>query len=137
LPVCWLPILLESQSRCTVHSTDVTQINRGDYYTVARLSEAPVPNAKVINLGIGMEGIGCLVTGIMGIVRYQCFNKSGTGNATTSYSENIGAIGLTKVASRRVIQTGAVIMLFLGVFGKLGGIFATLPQPIVGGILSL
>ena len=74
----------------------------GDYYACARLAGAPVPNAKVVNRGIGMEGIGCLVAGIFG-----------TGNGTTSYSENIGAIGLTRVGSRRVVQIGALLMLGL------------------------
>lgn len=95
----------------------------GDYYACSRLSGARVPNATTINRGIGMEGIGCLVAGIFG-----------TGNGTTSYSENIGAIGLTRVGSRRVVQVGAVIMLILAMVGKFGAIFTTIPQPIVGGM---
>lgn len=95
----------------------------GDYYACARLSGAPVPDRKVVNRGIGMEGVGCLMAGIFG-----------TGNGTTSYSENIGAIGLTRVGSRRVVQTGAVIMIGLAVFGKFGALFTTIPKPIVGGM---
>jgi nucleobase transporter 1/2 len=95
----------------------------GDYYACARLSGAPIPDAKVINKGIGMEGVGCMVAGIFG-----------TGNGTTSYSENIGAIGLTRVGSRYVIQVGAVIMIVLAVFGKFGALFASIPTPVIGGI---
>jgi len=95
----------------------------GDYYACARLAGAPVPTPRVINRGIGMEGVGCLVAGVFG-----------TGNGTTSYSENIGAIGLTRVGSRRVIQYGASLMLVLAVFGKFGALFTTIPQPIVGGM---
>ena len=95
----------------------------GDYYACARLSGAPNPTEETINKGIGMEGIGCFIAG--------CF---GTGNGTTSYSENIGAIGLTRVGSRRVIQYGAGIMLVLGLFPKFGAIFASIPGPIVGGM---
>ena len=58
----------------------------GDYYACARLSGAPPPPSHAINRGIGMEGIGCILAGAWG-----------TGNGTTSYSENIGAIGITKV----------------------------------------
>jgi len=76
-----------------------------------------------INRGIGMEGLGCLIAGIIG-----------TGNGTTSYSENIGAIGLTRVGSRRVVQMGAIIMLILGCVGKFGALFTTIPDPIVGGM---
>jgi solute carrier family 23 (nucleobase transporter), member 1 len=95
----------------------------GDYYACARLSGAPVPTAKVINRGITFEGIGCLIAGIFG-----------TGNGTTSYSENIGAIGLTRVGARRVVQAGAVIMIVLGMVAKFGALFTTIPSPIVGGM---
>ncbi|MEQ8281028.1 MAG: solute carrier family 23 protein [Deltaproteobacteria bacterium] len=95
----------------------------GDYFAAARLSGAPTPTKKTINRGIGMEGVGCLIAGVFG-----------TGNGTTSYSENIGAIGLTRVGSRRVVQMGATIMLVLGAFGKFGALFTTIPQPVVGGM---
>ena len=62
-----------------------------------------------INRGIAMEGLGCILAGMWG-----------TGNGTTSYSENIGAIGVTKVGSRRVVQWGAIIMIAFGVFSKFG-----------------
>jgi len=52
----------------------------------------------------------------------------------TSYSENIGAIGLTGVASRYVVQVGAVIMLFAGFIGYWGGLVASIPSPIIGGL---
>ena len=61
----------------------------------------------------------------------------GTGNGTTSYSENIGAIGVTKVGSRRVIQYAAFIMLGFGIVSKLGALFVTIPNPIIGGIFSV
>lgn len=95
----------------------------GDYYACARMSGAPIPDGKTINKGIGMEGIGCLVAGVFG-----------TGNGTTSYSENIGAIGLTRVGSRRVVQYGALLMIVLGAVAKFGALFTTIPQPIVGGM---
>ncbi|MHC1605345.1 MAG: uracil-xanthine permease family protein [Candidatus Methanofastidiosia archaeon] len=93
----------------------------GDYMAAARLSGAHTPTRKVISRGIGMEGVGCLIAGIFG-----------TGNGTTSYSENIGAIGLTKVGSRYVIQVAAVVMMILGVLGKFGGFFAGMPTAVVG-----
>ncbi|MBC8401780.1 MAG: solute carrier family 23 protein [Candidatus Marinimicrobia bacterium] len=95
----------------------------GDYYACARLSGAPIPDDKVINRGITFEGIGCFIAGLFG-----------TGNGTTSYSENIGAIGLTRVGSRRVVQVGGVIMIILGTVSKFGALFTTIPAPIVGGM---
>ena len=93
----------------------------GDYYACARMSEAPVPTSRMISRGLGAEGLGCLIAGILQ-----------TGNGTTTYSENIGSIGLTKVASRRVIRAGAIVMLVIPIIGKFGATLATLPQPVVG-----
>jgi len=93
----------------------------GDYYACARISEAPVPTGRMISRGLGAEGLGCLVAGILQ-----------TCNGTTTYSENIGSIGLTRVASRRVVRCGAAVMLVIPIIGKFGALLATLPQPVVG-----
>ena len=61
----------------------------GDYYACARLAGAPPPPKHAVNRGIAVEGLGCIIAGVFG-----------TGNGTTSYSENIGAIGVTKVRRR-------------------------------------
>jgi xanthine/uracil permease len=93
----------------------------GDYHSCAKISEAPPPTERMISRGLGSEGVGCLIAGILQ-----------SGNGSTSYSENIGAIGLTRVAARRVIKAGAIIMLVIPFIGKLFAVFATLPQPVVG-----
>ena len=38
------------------------------------------------------------------------------------------------MASRRVLQWGALIMMLFGTIGKFGALFVTLPDPIVGGM---
>uniref|UniRef100_W5NHW4 Si:dkey-106n21.1 n=1 Tax=Lepisosteus oculatus TaxID=7918 RepID=W5NHW4_LEPOC len=95
----------------------------GDYYACARLSGAPPPPTHAINRGIAIEGIGCILAAIWG-----------TGNATTSYSQNIAALGITKVGSRMVLQSAGVLMILLGLFGKFGAIFITIPNPVIGGM---
>ncbi len=94
----------------------------GDYHAVARLSGVGAPSEKRINHGIGMEGLMNVFAGIMGA------------GGSTSYSENIGAIGLTGVASRYVVQVGAAIMLVIGFIGYFGQLIATIPSPIIGGL---
>ncbi|XP_052247369.1 solute carrier family 23 member 1-like isoform X1 [Dreissena polymorpha] len=98
----------------------------GDYYACARLSGAPPPPVHAVNRGIGVEGICCVLAGAMG-----------SGNGTTSYSENVGAIGITKVGSRRVVQVGGAIMIVLGCLGKFGALFVTIPDPVVGGMFMV
>lgn len=95
----------------------------GDYFAVARIAGVAAPSANRISHGIGMEGVGGVLAGIMG-----------TGNGTTSYGENIGAIGITGVASRYVVQVGAVIMLIVGFIGPFGALITTIPSPIVGAL---
>ena len=43
--------------------------------------------------GIGMEGICCIIAGAYG-----------SGSGSTSYSENIGAIGITKVSPKMLLK---------------------------------
>ncbi|KAJ1091481.1 hypothetical protein NDU88_004605 [Pleurodeles waltl] len=95
----------------------------GDYYACARLSWAPPPPIHAINRGIFIEGISCILDGVFG-----------TGNGSTSSSPNIGVLGITKVASRRVIQYGAAFMLLLGMIGKFSALFASLPDPVLGAL---
>ncbi|XP_049749331.1 solute carrier family 23 member 2-like isoform X5 [Elephas maximus indicus] len=95
----------------------------GDYYACARLVGAPTPPRHAINRGIGIEGLGCLLAGAWG-----------TGNGTTSYSENVGVLGITQVGSRMVIVAAGCVLLLMGVFGKIGAAFATIPTPVIGGM---
>uniref|UniRef100_A0AAQ5X1R9 Solute carrier family 23 member 1 n=1 Tax=Amphiprion ocellaris TaxID=80972 RepID=A0AAQ5X1R9_AMPOC len=95
----------------------------GDYYACARLSGAMPPPVHAINRGIFTEGVCCIIAGLLG-----------TGNGSTSSSPNIGVLGITKVGSRRVVQYGAGIMFLLGSVGKFTGLFASLPDPILGGL---
>lgn len=94
----------------------------GDYHACSHMAGGGDPTPKQISRGIGCEGIGCFLTGIFG------------GFSSTSYSENIGLVGLTKVGSRYVVQIGAVILILLGFFGKFGAFAAAIPGPVVGGL---
>ena len=96
----------------------------GDYYAAARLCNVPLPPNHAINRGIFVEGLSCVLAGIMG-----------SGGGLTSYSENIGAIGITRTASRQVVAAASLLMITLSIFTKISAIFASLPMPIIGGLL--
>ncbi|XP_071539451.1 solute carrier family 23 member 1-like isoform X2 [Panulirus ornatus] len=98
----------------------------GDYYVCAKISGAPPPPVSAINRGVGIEGLVCMMAGLLG-----------TGNGTTSCSQNIGVIGVTKVGSRRVVQYSAIILILSGVFGKFGALFVTIPEPVVAGVFII
>ncbi|MEM6391471.1 MAG: solute carrier family 23 protein [Planctomycetota bacterium] len=94
----------------------------GDYHACKQMAGGGDPTPKEISRGIGFEGVACSITGCLG------------GFSSTSYSENIGLVGLTKVGSRYVVQIGAVMLIALGLFGKFGALAAAIPQPVVGGL---
>ena len=93
----------------------------GDYHSCAFAAGVDDPTPDQVNRGIGAEGLCCAMSACFGSV------------ATTSYTENIGLIGLTGVASRYVVRIGAVILIFLSLIGKLGALVATMPSPVIGG----
>uniref|UniRef100_A0A671NMD7 Si:dkey-106n21.1 n=1 Tax=Sinocyclocheilus anshuiensis TaxID=1608454 RepID=A0A671NMD7_9TELE len=99
----------------------------GDYYACAPLSGAehvtPPPPTHAINCGIAVEGVGCILAALWS-----------TGNGTTSYSQNIAALGITRVGSRLVLQTAGLLMIILGLFGKFSAVFITIPDPVIGGM---
>ncbi len=94
----------------------------GDYQAMNKACQGPKLTPKQISRGIGFEGVGCFLTGLLG------------GFSSTSYTENIGVVGLTKVASRYVVNIGVVVLIVLGIIGKFGGLVASIPMPIVGGL---
>ncbi|XP_046676697.1 solute carrier family 23 member 1 isoform X2 [Homalodisca vitripennis] len=104
---------------CTVESISY-------YPTVAKMCGAPPPPVHAINRGIGTEGLGTMLAGLWG-----------SGNGTNTFGENVGAIGVTKVGSRRVIQYACVLMLLQGVINKFGAVFIIIPEPVVGGIFCV
>lgn len=94
----------------------------GDYHACAAMAGEPDPTDKQINHGIGSEGIGCLITGLFG------------GFSSTSYSENIGLVGITKVASLFIVMIGSFMLIGMGILTKFAAVVATIPSPVVGGL---
>ncbi|MDP2469760.1 MAG: nucleobase:cation symporter-2 family protein [Candidatus Palauibacterales bacterium] len=52
---------------------------------------------------------------------------------TTSYSQNVGLVNFTGVASRHVTAMAGVLLVGLGLFPKVGALFATIPPSVIGG----
>ena len=51
----------------------------------------------------------------------------------TSFSQNVGLVGMTKVVNRFAIAMGAGILVLAGLFPKIGAIINVMPQPVLGG----
>lgn len=64
------------------------------------------PTRGVVSRGIGLEGFCSVLAGLWG-----------TGGGSTTLTENAHTVAITKVASRRAVEVGAV---FLIVFSFIG-----------------
>ena len=71
---------------------------------------------------------GILADGL-GTVFASLFNAM----PNTSYSQNAGLVAFTGVISRHVGTIAGVILILLGLFPKLGGVIAAMPESILGG----
>lgn len=98
----------------------------GDYYACATTCRVPPPPAHAVNRGIAVEGLCTTLSGAVGC-----------GHGTTTYGGNIGAIGLTKVASRRVFVCVSLVYILFGIIGKFSAVFITIPHPVLGGALII
>lgn len=59
------------------------------------------------------------------------------GPANTTYGENTGVVGMTKIASVYVVGGAAVVAIALSFLGKVSAIISTIPDPVLGGMSML
>ncbi|PRX28023.1 NCS2 family nucleobase:cation symporter-2 [Orenia metallireducens] len=74
-----------------------------------------------ISKGLMADGVGSMLAGVFGA------------GPNTSFSQNVGIIPLTGVASRFVVILAGIILMILGIFPKLGALIAIMPNPVLGG----
>ncbi|XP_039257710.2 solute carrier family 23 member 2-like [Styela clava] len=98
----------------------------GDYYACARIAGAPPPPKHAVNRGLAIEGLGTVLSGLIG-----------TSTGTTSYTQNIGALGITQVASRRVLQVAGIVFFIFGMLGKFGAVVVLIPDPVMAGLFCV
>ena len=51
----------------------------------------------------------------------------------TTFSQNVGLVGMTKIVNRFALATGAVFLVACGLFPKLAAIVSIMPQSVLGG----
>jgi uric acid transporter len=71
--------------------------------------------------GLRVDGLGTLIGGIFNTFPY------------TSFSQNVGLVGVTGVRSRWVCAAGGAFLVLLGLLPKLAVIVASVPQFVLGG----
>jgi xanthine permease len=71
--------------------------------------------------GLRADGIGTMIGGVFNTFPY------------TSFSQNVGLVGVTGIRSRWVTAAGGGIMLFLGFLPKMAALVEAVPQVVLGG----
>ncbi|CAH1437867.1 unnamed protein product [Lactuca virosa] len=98
----------------------------GSYHASSLLVASRPPTPGVVSRGIGLEGVSSILAGLWG-----------TGTGSTSLTENVHTIAVTKMGSRRAVELGACVLIVLSLVGKVGGFIASIPQVMVAGLLCI
>ncbi|KAL8038339.1 hypothetical protein ABFX02_11G100800 [Erythranthe guttata] len=125
-PLQWgIPIFKLRTSIVMIFVSLVASVDSvGTYHTTSMRINAKAPTAGIVSRGIGLEGFCSVLAGLWG---------SGTGS--TTLTENVHTIDVTKVASRKVVEVGAVFMILFSFIGKVGAILASIPQALAAAVL--
>ena len=76
---------------------------------------------QMLTRGLRTDGLGTLIGGIFNTFPY------------TSFSQNVGLVGVTGVKSRFVCVAGGVILIILGLLPKMAALVESLPTFVLGG----
>ena len=97
----------------------------GSYVLVGEvIGKQKVSNGR-INGGVLTESLGSAVSATFG------------GLPTVTYNQNIGALMVTGIGSRYVFATAGAILVVLGLCPKVGAVVASIPGPVIGGLLMI
>ena len=93
----------------------------GDFSATTTGAMDRMPTDKELTGGIVGYGISNIISAFFG------------GLPTATYSQNVGIVSTTKVTSRRVMGTAAVILLAAGLIPKFSSLLTTIPYCVLGG----
>jgi nucleobase transporter 1/2 len=65
------------------------------------------PTAGIVSRGIGVEGVSTVLAGLWG-----------TGVGSSTITENVHTIAVTKMGSRKAVGFGAIVLIVLSIVGK-------------------
>lgn len=95
-------------------------VSTGMFLAVAEMTGRSLSRDDLTR-GLRADGFGTMIGGFFNTFPY------------TSFSQNVGLVGITGVRSRWVCATGGIIMVALGLVPKLAVIVASVPQFVLGG----
>ena len=93
----------------------------GDTSATAKAGAGREATDEEISGATYADGLGTAVAGVFG------------GLPNTSFSQNVGIVGMTGIMSRHVVTIAGAIMVMCGLIPKIGAIIASMPLPVLGG----
>lgn len=93
----------------------------GDASATTKAGAGREATDKEISGATYADGLGTAVAGVFG------------GLPNTSFSQNVGIVGMTGVMSRHVVTIAGVLMIICGLMPKVGAVIASMPLPVLGG----
>jgi len=94
----------------------------GDHMALSNIIGKDLVNDPGLDKTLMGDGIATTVAGLIG------------GPANTTYGENTSVVGMSRVASTKVIAVAAIISIAMSFFGTITTIFSTIPAPVLGGV---
>jgi len=92
----------------------------GMFLALSDITGKPIAQPD-LGAGLRTDGLGTLIGGIFNTFPY------------TSFSQNVGLVGVTGVRSRYVCVAGGIIMIVLGLLPKMAAFVEAIPQFVLGG----
>ncbi|MFA0283479.1 nucleobase:cation symporter-2 family protein [Vibrio sp. 10N.222.55.F12] len=93
----------------------------GDFMALGNNCQTQV-SGKDLKRGLLGDGLGSTLSSIL------------TAMPLASFSQNVGIVGITGVASRYVVAATGGLLILGGLFPKLAAIAVTIPKPVLGGV---
>ena len=97
----------------------------GDHTSLGNIIDKDLIKDPGLDRTLLGDGIATFVAGLLG------------GPANTTYGENTSVVGMTKVASVKVIGMAAIIAIIIGFLGKFTALISTIPNAVLGGVSLL
>ncbi|AWX14914.1 purine permease [Mergibacter septicus] len=92
----------------------------GNFLALGNATQTEI-TGKQLRAGVLCDGLGSALAAVMSTTPFS------------SFSQNIGVISLTGVASRYVVATTGVLLMLAGLFPFLGALIVSIPLPVLGG----
>ena len=93
----------------------------GDATATTQAGAGRIATDEEISGATYADGLGTAIAAVFG------------GLPNTSFSQNVGIVGMTGIMSRHVVTIAGVILIVCGLLPKVGAVISSMPLPVLGG----